>query len=166
MTMSSRKRLHASALFAFGLALGLAGGSAAMATGPHSHAGGAGMTTLEPQLDQGRRWPTDEVLRTGMTEMRGAMAAALPRIHADQLPSAEYGALAERVQAQVDYVVENCRLPEAADQQLHLVLAQVLEGTEALRDAGTREAGAVAIVRALDAYGGAFDHPGWEPLGH
>jgi hypothetical protein len=161
--MSARKPAYAFALLACGLALGLAGGGAAMAAGPHSHAGPA---TTELQLDHRNRWPTDEVLRAGMMEVRGAMAAALPRIHADQFPPAEYDALAGRVQAQVDYIIENCKLPEAADEQLHLVLAQVLEGTEALRGETTRAAGATTVVRALNAYGSAFDHPGWAPLGH
>lgn len=161
--MFSGKHPNPFVLIAFGFALSLTGGRAAMAAGPHSHAGPA---ATELQLDHGNRWPTDEVLRIGMTEVRGAMAAALPRIHAGQFPPAEYDALAERVQTQVEYVIENCKLPEAADQQLHLVLAQILEGVAALQGEATRAAGTTAIVQALDAYGSAFDHPGWAPLGH
>ena len=151
----------APAVLGLGLALGLAGG--ALAAGPHAHAGEAAAAIT---LDHGRQWPSDAALRKGMTRLRGAMAAALPAIDADRLPAAGFATLADQAQAQVDYVTANCMLPEAADAQLHLVLAQILDGINAMKGEGDRMAGAAAIVRALNAYGEAFDHPGWVPLGH
>jgi hypothetical protein len=100
-------------------------------------------------------------MRTGMTELRSAIAAALSCLHAEQFLPADYDALAERAQAQAGHVIENCKLPEATNEQLHLVLAQILEGTAALRGEGTCAAGAAAIIHAMDAYGSAFDRPGW-----
>ncbi|MBV1796390.1 hypothetical protein [Siccirubricoccus sp. G192] len=149
------------AVLGLGLALGLAGG--ALAAEPHAHAGEAAATIT---LDHGRQWPSDAALRQGMTRLRGAMAAALPAIHANRLPAAGFATLADQAQAQVDYVAENCKLPEAADAQLHLVLAQILDGIDVMKGEGDRTAGAAAVVQALNAYGEAFDHPGWVPLGH
>jgi hypothetical protein len=159
------RNLLPAALLGLGLIVGV-GAPAGAADPAHSHHAAPG-AALELQLDNGARWPTDEALRRGMNEMREAMAAALPRIHAGALPRADYAALADRVQAQVDYVVENCRLPEAADAQLHLVIAQILDGIGVMKDAGADGAeGAVVLIRALDAYGDAFDHPGWTPIAH
>jgi len=163
--MPTRIRLSP-ALLGLGLALGIAG-SPALAAGPtHSHGAAAG-PALELQLDNGAKWATDDALRRGMTGMRETMTAALPRIHAGGMARSDYEALADRVMAQVDYVVENCRLPEEADAQLHLVIAQILDGIGVMKDAGADGAeGAVVVVRALDAYGDAFNHPGWTPMAH
>ena len=149
-----------------GLGLTLALGGVAFAAGPHSHAARAD-ATLEHQLDHGRRWGPAPALRAGMARIRDAMGAALPRIHAGSMPPAEYAALADRVQMQVDYVVENCRLPEEADLQLHLVLAQILDGVAVMKNPDAdRAEGAAMVVRALNAYGVAFDHADWSPLEH
>lgn len=161
--MLTRIRLSP-ALLGLSLALGIAGGPALAAGAAHSHGAAAG---LELQLDNGAKWATDDALRRGMTGMRDAITAALPRIHAGGMGRSDYEALADRVMSQVAYVVENCRLPEAADAQLHLVIAQILDGIGVMKDAGADAAeGAVVVVRALDAYGEAFNHPGWTPMAH
>ena len=67
------------------------------------------------------------------------------------------------VQKQVDFMVENCVLEPAVDEQLHAVLGGVLNGVGAL-EAGEVEPGAVAIVQALNAYGAHFEHPGWQDI--
>ena len=147
------------ALVALGLTVGLpAAVSAAAPHGPDGHA-------MELRLDNGQKWLTDEALRTGMGRIHDAVDAALPLIHADRYGAAEFSALADRVQEQVDYVVANCKLPEEADIQLHLALAQVLDGINAMKEEGGQEQGALAIVQALNAYGSHFDHPEWKPLG-
>ncbi|WP_146208980.1 hypothetical protein [Azospirillum sp. TSO22-1] len=116
-------------------------------------------------LDHGRKWPTDESLRTGMSGIRTAMAAALEPIHKNTLPAARYGELAAAIETQVERIVKNCKLPDAADAQLHIVLAQIHEGVEGMKGA-ERQAGAVKVVTALDAYGKHFDDTGWKPLAH
>ena len=61
-------------------------------------------------------------------------------------------------QEQVDFVVANCKLPEEADAQLHVVLAEILEGVDTMRAGADRLGGARRVVRALEAYGRHFDH--------
>ena len=63
-------------------------------------------------------------------------------------------------------MVANCKLPEEADIQLHLALAQVMDGINAMKEEVGQEQGAIIIVQALNAYGSHFDHPEWKPLGH
>lgn len=164
--MFARKKLQRVALVA-GLALGLAGGGIAMAVGAggHSH-GGHPASVAELQLDNGKKWQTDAPLRQGIDTMRGALAAALEPIHQGKYQPADYGALAGKLDAQIGFITANCKLLEAADAQLHLVLAQIIDGIEAMRAGPDREKGAVLAIEALDAYGKHFDHPGWQPLAH
>jgi hypothetical protein len=145
------------------LALGLALSGPALAATEHAH-GGHGGAALELTLNNGQKWPTDEALRRGMDEMRGAMTGSLGRIHAGQFTSADYVALAERLQQQVDFVTANCKLPEEADAQLHIVLAEILEGIDAMKDGPDRVQGALRTVLALEAYGRYFDHLDWTPV--
>ena len=93
--------------------------------------------------------------------MRNAMETSLGRIHAGQFTSANYVALADRLQQQVDYVTANCKLPEEADAQLHLVLAEILEGMDVMRVGSDRSQGALRAVAALEVYGRHFDDPNW-----
>jgi hypothetical protein len=154
--MLNSKRL-ASALLAIGLA-SFAGG--ALATTPHSDDGhSAAIRELRP--DQGKRWPTDQPLRQGMSDIRAAMVTAFPQIHMGQFTSAQYGALGAKIQERVDHVVDNCRLPEEADAQLHVVLMEIVAGTEAMRSGSDRLGGAMRVIQAIEAYGRHFDHPDW-----
>jgi hypothetical protein len=156
--MFTTKHFFAAAL-AFSLAL--SGSALAAAATEHAH-GGHGGTALELALNNGQKWPTDEALRRGMGEMRSAMERSLGRIQAGTFASADYVALADRLQQQVDYVTANCKLPEEADAQLHIVLAEILEGIDAIKAGSDRLQGALRTIVALEAYGRHFDDPNGE----
>jgi hypothetical protein len=143
------------------VALGLALGVPSLAAEPHAHGGPA---TIELRLNDGKKWQTDDVLRSGMSQIRTAVAESLAPIHQNTFMPAQYDTLAGRIQAQVDYVVGNCKLPEEADQQLHLVLEQIIDGVAEMKGTTGRDQGTVKIVRALAQYGEYFDHAGWRPL--
>ena len=152
------RRWLMSAVTAF--ALGSAGPGFAIE--PHAHSDKAAAVKL--QLNHGKKWQTDEALRRGMNEIRAAMTEALTPIHENVFTPAQYDALAARTQAQIDYVVSNCKLPEAADQQLHIVLEQMINGVAEMKATTGRDQGAVKIVRALGQYGDYFNHAGWRPV--
>jgi hypothetical protein len=116
------------------------------------------------QLNHGKKWQTDEPLRRGMNDIRAAMAEALTPINENMFTPAQYDALAARTQAQIDYVVGNCKLPEEADHQLHIVLEQIIDGVAEMKAATGRDQGAAKIVRALSQYGDYFNHAGWRPV--
>jgi hypothetical protein len=137
----------------------------ARAADEHSHDAAHG--TL--QLNDGRKWTTDEPLRQAMTRLSAAMGARLPAIHEDTLPTADYAALGRAVDGEVGYMIENCKLPSDADAMLHLVLVDIMQGSEAMQGKAQgvkHRAGAVKIVKALYSYGRYFDHPGWQPPAH
>lgn len=160
--MFTRKPLVFS-LLAIGLVLGLPGVAAA-ATEEHSHDGHeAG--SMELTLDAGKKWRGNDHLRKAMGEIRVAIASRLGEIHENNLPAREYKTLATSVQGQIDYMVENCNLPEAEDEQLHIVLNQIIEGIGEMEEGSEPRSGAVKIVQAHNAYGKYFEHPGWQPLG-
>lgn len=138
---------------------------AANAAGTHTHDGNAA-ATYELRLNDGKKWETDTSLRTGMTNIRGAMADVLPAIHDASLPAAGYQVLARRIEGEINYMVENCDLSPEADEQLHAVIGSILEGIDAMESPATARDGAVTIVQALDAYGDHFAHESWVPLKH
>ncbi|OPH81404.1 hypothetical protein B2M20_17880 [Nitrobacter vulgaris] len=148
------------AIFAFGFIVG----PSALAAEPHAHDGSA--VTIQLRLDHGKKWPTDDVLRRGMGEIRVAMTQSLKPIHNNDFTPAQSDALATRIQTQIDYVLGNCKLPEQADQQLQLILEQIIDGAADLKTGTRRNQGAMKIVRALAQYGEHFDHAGWQPLEH
>lgn len=127
----------------------------------HEHHGAA--ATQELRLDAGRKWPTDAPLRQAMGDIDRAMAKALPQIHRGSFDEAEYKALAAQINDKVAYAVKNCRLEPKADAMLHLVLADLIAGAEAMQG-GTpdaRQEGAVRVENGLTAYGDHFQHDGW-----
>ena len=157
----SISKVLVSAVFALALAFGSIG--AGSAAEPHSHGDAA---AVQLKLDTGKKWQTDDALRHGMGEIRQTMAASLKPIHENTFSPAKYEALAADVQKHIDYVVGNCKLPEDADQQLHIVLEQILDGINEMKSSAQKQQGAIKIVNALGIYGKYFDHAGWTPLAH
>ncbi len=141
------------------VALGFIMGPLGLAAEPHSH---SEMTApVQLRLDHGKKWQTDQALRQGMNEIHTAMEKSLTPIHKKTFTPAQYETLAERIQGQIDYVVENCKLPEEADQQLHIVLERIIDGVTEMKAKTGREQGAVKIVEALGQYRKYFDPAGW-----
>ena len=140
-------------------------GPAAYGQVVHDHGHAAGEVKL--LLNQGQKWTTDAPLRQGMDNIRGALAKNVKAIHADKATPKQYDALAAKVTGEVAGIVQNCKLEPAADEQLHLVIAELMAGAEAMEGkvkGETRRAGAERIAKALNAYGEHFDHAGWKRL--
>ena len=146
-------------------AIGAAIGLPALAqTAAHDH------DAAQPRkltLDQGRKWATDEPLRAGMGRIRGLVEPQLTAAHAGKLTPAQYGELAARVEAEVGGIVANCKLEPKADAMLHLVIADLGTGTDAMagKNPQLRPAlGLVKVAQAVNQYGSHFDHPGFKPI--
>ncbi|MCW5660253.1 MAG: hypothetical protein KIT60_21325 [Burkholderiaceae bacterium] len=118
-------------------------------------------------LNQGRKWTTDAPLRAGMGRIRGLVEPQLGAAHAGKLTPAQYRELATQVETEVGGIVANCKLEPNADAMLHLVIADIGAGTDAMagKDAKTRPAlGLVKLAQAVNQYGNHFDHPGFKPI--
>jgi hypothetical protein len=162
MTIKS-KSIRQTAIAA-ALALAFAGPAFA-ASDVHSHEHGTEQAKLV--LNHGKKWPTDAPLRQGMSNIRSAVAKEAKAIHAGKATPRQYEALAREVTAEVAGIVQNCKLDPEADAQLHIVIAEMMAGAEAMEGKAhgvTREAGAERVAKALNAYGEHFHHAGWKPL--
>ena len=152
------------ALTVLGLA---AAGPSLAARNAHDHGHDAAAVTL--QLNAGQKWETDAPLRAGMGEIRQSMAASLPAIHANKMSAKAYDGLAKKVQSAVGQIVAHCKLPPAADAQLHVVIADLLVGADQMAGkvkGAPRVNGAVKVIGALKAYGEHFDDAGFQPIEH
>ena len=135
----------------------------------HSHSHDAGHDTKGPAqltLNNGKKWATDANLRQGMTRIRDALAAELPAIHAGKATRKQYQVLSQKANDQITFMVKNCKLDENADAMLHLLLADIIAGADAMAGQDSSEArkGAEKIAHALENYPTYFDHPGWRGL--
>lgn len=119
------------------------------------------------ELNAGQKWKTDAALRKGMTAMRAAVSGALSAAHGGKATEQTYQAVAQKANAQIAYIVTNCKLDQKADAQLHVVLNEVMSGVETLEGKTSgqpREAGLVMTAQALNTYGDHFAHPGWKAI--
>lgn len=133
----------------------------------HHHEHGASAPTL--QLNAGKKWETDGALRQAMGNIHQTMAASLHEIHENRLPAKGYDMLAQKVQREVGSIIANCKLEPKADAQLHLIVAELLEGAEQMAGKMTkakRQTGAVKVIGALEKYGTYFDDAGFRPIAH
>ncbi|HJW82537.1 MAG TPA: hypothetical protein VJ396_09885 [Acidiferrobacterales bacterium] len=119
------------------------------------------------ELNAGRKWDTDAALRKGMTAIGTLVGGALPAAHAGKLTPAKYDALANDVNAQITYIVQNCKLDPKADAQLHIVIGDIAKGVETMQGKHPgkgRSSGVVEISQAVNTYGEYFNHPGWRAV--
>ncbi len=118
------------------------------------------------QLDQGRKWATDEALRKSMASLRESFAAQLEPIHKGRLDAAGYKALGEKIEGEVANIVAQCKVDGKADAMLHIVIGDLVAAADVLQGkaAGKPAGAAHRAVTALNAYGRYFDHPGWKSL--
>lgn len=145
----------------------LAAGPTLAARNAHEHGHDATAATL--QLNAGQKWETDAPLRAGMAEIRQTMTASLHAIHANKMSAQAYDRLAKKVSTSVGKIVANCKLPPAADDQLHIVIADLLAGADHMAGkvkGARRMDGAVKVIDALDAYGQHFNDPDFQPIEH
>lgn len=134
--------------------------STACVAAEHAH----GQDDHALELNAGKKWATDDPLRQGMTKIRDAVDAKLPAVHGGKMSAAQYDALGSRIDTQIAYIVQNCKLDPKADAALHVILAGLGEGNEILQGKQAkhkRSEGVVKVVHALEQYGSYFDHPGW-----
>jgi hypothetical protein len=133
-------------------------------TAAHSHDDAA---PHKLALNQGRKWATDDTLRAGMGRIRGLVEPQLGAAHAGKLTPAQYRELATQVETEVGGIVANCKLEPKADAMLHLVIADIGQGVDAMagKDARLRPApGLVKVAQAVNQYGSHFDDPGFKPI--
>jgi hypothetical protein len=130
----------------------------------HDHGTAA---TSQLNLNQGRKWATDEPLRAGMGRIRALVDAQLPKAHQGQLTPAQYQALAEQVETEVGGIVANCKLEPKADATLHVMIGEIGAGTDAMAGKAAKvppQQGLLQVASAVNNYGRYFDDPTFKPI--
>jgi hypothetical protein len=133
----------------------------------HDHASGhdhASHTATALTLNAGKRWATDEPLRLGMQRIRDAVMPVLGGSGQRTVSASQAKAMAESVQAQVNFLFQNCKLEPAADAALHVLITEILAGAAAVAADPAAQTGPAQLLGALRKYPEHFDHPNWQPL--
>jgi hypothetical protein len=122
----------------------------------------------QPQiaLNHGEKWKIDESLHTGMTLIKQEIIKNLDAIHADHFPKQQYAQLAIKLDTQLAYLFENCKLPTQADAQIHILLAKIAQGIAIIKQESNKKQGVILIMQALMDYPHYFDDPAWQDLQH
>lgn len=133
----------------------------------HGHAGAHdhsdhGAAVLS--LNDGKLWATDEPLRIGMQRIRDAVAPALANRDQAHPDPEQSKALADTVQENVNFLIQNCKLAPEADAVLHVLITELLEGAALASANSPSGEGVVKLAHALREYPQYFEHPGWSPL--
>jgi hypothetical protein len=126
----------------------------------HGHASHA----AAPVLPAGQLWATDVPLRSAMTRIRNAVEQNLSAYERGSLQAESAGALAAAVEADVRYMVENCKLEPEPDAALHVLIGRLLGAAGAVREDPGSPDGVPQFAAVLHDYGATFDHPGWSQL--
>lgn len=121
------------------------------------HAGHA----VEAIATPAQRWATDAPLRAGMREI-GAVVEALGHYEAGHMGPDQAVLLAGQVPGHIAGIVANCRLEPEADAALHVVLAGLSRGADALARDPADLAAIQSMRQALADYARLFDDPGFE----
>ena len=115
-------------------------------------------------LNAGEKWATDEPLRLGMQRIRDAVISALAGPEQHKLNQEQAKSLADTVQKNVTYLIQNCKLEPAADANLHVLITELMQGAAMVSSNPPSHEGVAKLVHALSAYPKYFDHPNWQPL--
>lgn len=133
----------------------------AFAADAHSHGHSAAPAKL--QLDHGKKWATDEPLRRGMAAIHAIVQGAPAPLHKATASPEAYAPVGSRIEAEVGRIVAECKLPPEADAQLHLVIAEIVAGADAMKGAKSPAAGRSGLVKvdtALRTYAKYFSPSG------
>lgn len=133
----------------------------------HDHAAGhdhAGHPATALTLNAGKRWATDAPLRLGMQRIRDGVMPVLGGPGQRPVDPAQAKAMADAVQAQVNFLFQNCKLEPAADAALHVLITEILAGAAAVATDPAGKTGPAQLLGALRKYPEYFDHPNWQPL--
>jgi len=116
---------------------------------------------MELALNQGKKWPIDESLHTGMAGIKKLMSASIGDIHHHNFTAEKYQRLAGELQGQLNYIFKHCKLPPAADGQLHILLSGMIQGVEQMKGREEQRQGAIKIMQGLKLYPKYFDDDEW-----
>lgn len=135
----------------------------------HAHHHDHAVTPLA--LNQGQKWPIDDSLHIGMSQIKAVVEKNLNEIHHKTMTAQQYAKLAKKLQSQLDYLFKHCNLPAEADAQLHILLAEIMQGSNKMNShkmsaSENARDGAIQVIKALSRYPKYFNDSQWQGLQH
>lgn len=132
----------------------------------HQHAQANALSSLS--LNEGAKWPVDEVLSAAMLHLRQQLVSRLDAIHNNRFSQQEYQQFAQLLGQEIDNIVSNCQLTPGADAQFHLLLATLIQAKTAMQHHTISEQrqGAVQMLKALQHYPMYFQDNVFTPIEH
>lgn len=120
------------------------------------------------KLNVGKKWETDSPLRTGMENIKSNLESKLPDIHHNKFTKDQFAELSQKISSDLDSIFKNCKLTPEADEQLHLILVEIMDGADKMKKVkpDDRKIGAIKVFKALDQYPKYFAHPNWKAIQH
>ncbi len=141
----------------------------AMASDEHDHHHASTGDKAQKLLKPEKKYETDAALRSNMGAIRAALQKKMPDVHGRKLKAEEYSTLSTEINKSVQTIFKECKLKADADAALHLILADVMAGSKAMKsgpNADDRAKGFLKIAKGLETYGQIFNDPSWKPLTH
>ena len=108
-------------------------------------------------------WATDAPLREGMRAIRDTVAG-LGHHAMGHMSDAQAIDLSQRIDERVKFLIANCKLDAAADAELHMIIARLLNGAAAFRKNPADPAALAGLREVLKEYPQKFDDPQWQAL--
>ncbi len=118
-----------------------------------AHAAHDAVMTAPPE---GKTWPTDEPLRTGMSRIEAGVEQA--RATSEPVSREQALRLAQTVEENVTYIVRNCKLPPEPDAALHVLIGRMMAAAAQLKDDATSGQAVTQLDGVLQDYRATFDH--------
>lgn len=115
-------------------------------------------------LNQGEKWEIDDSLHVGMSGIKQEIIKNLDEIHHERFTKQQYADLVVTLDKLLAFLFENCKLPPLADAQLHILLANVMQGVDKMKNSENKKQGAILIIQSLKTYPVYFNDPNWQGL--
>lgn len=126
-----------------------------------------GETMAQLQLNEGKKWEADVPLRMAINKIRESISANHNAIHENRLSTKGYHSRAKIIEGEVSNIVKQCKLPSEADEQLHIIVAELLVGADQMANnvnPSKSRQGAIKVINALNSYGKYFEDASFKPL--
>lgn len=123
--------------------------------------------TSQSALAAGRKWPTDETVRSAMAAIRKATLDTHTLVTHRRMPPPDARRFAETIAKETARARNGALGQPAAKAELEPILRDIMAGAEAVAGRGgemTAIDGIVRIDSALARYPLHFDDPTWQPL--
>ena len=134
----------------------------------HDHAQDHAAASVSATAAPAQRWAADANLSHGMAQVRASVEALGHAEHGHMGPG-QVVVLARTMDGYIGDILATCKLDPNADAALHGVLAQLLRGTDALKQGESLPVALATMRQALEQYPRLFDHPqghALAPAGH